>query len=331
MGFLSFVAMKVQQKGANVKYYWVLGATGFVGRAVVQALLDRQQGDPSIRVVAVGHRSIDAEVMERTHFLMSDLGELDAFWLERFPPAFLIHCARLGGGSDRARKRAARAGELANSRLIKILEKLVNKPVVVYCSGTLMLGHSLAPLNEESPLNPIAYAKYYVRGEAPWREYVGALDVRMALPAWILGEGSWFEAFYLRPARESGFVPIYGDGSQLMNVVAVEDVAGQLVHLAEGGSSGMVCTIFGDTWLNQAAFAEAVAAELGVATRAVSREELVKKYGSTVAEALCSSAPITTIHKDWKAAYTPKYADWRTLLQAVLAGKNDRKPAGRIS
>lgn len=61
----------------RVKYYWVIGATGFVGRNLILELLDRYGDYPLVQIVAVGHHRLDPVVMERTHFLMMPLNKID--------------------------------------------------------------------------------------------------------------------------------------------------------------------------------------------------------------------------------------------------------------
>ena len=60
-----------------VQYHWVLGATGFVGRNLIQELLDHYRENPLVQIVAVGHHRIDPMVMERTHFLMMPLNKIE--------------------------------------------------------------------------------------------------------------------------------------------------------------------------------------------------------------------------------------------------------------
>lgn len=310
--------MATTTKNSNIQYHWVLGATGYVGRAVVRELLERFGSDPGVQIVAVGHQKIDPEVMERTHFLMMPLGKIEQQWLERFPPAFVYHCARMAGGKDWRRKRAARRGERANVRLKGMLEELATPPTLVYCSGTLMYGNHEEAVAEHTPEQPIAYARAYERAERPWKAGSSKMDIRIAYPAWILGPDSWFEAFYLKPAVEQKFVPQVGDGLAWMQVVHVQDVAGQLVHAALEGRGSEHYNIYGGEAIRQGEFAAAVAEELGVDVEVVDEAELVQRYGKTVTEALTSSIPLTTIHPEWKSAYVLKHAPWRAMVRSVV-------------
>ncbi len=302
-----------------IQYIWVLGATGYVGKHVVLELLDRFQGDPKVQIVAVGNQSIDAEVMERTHFLMMPLGEIGPKWMERYPPSILFHCARMAGSSSSARNRAAKLGEKANRKLKTALESLPKPPMVVYCSGTLMYGNSTKPIFEGTAENPIAYARAYERAERPWKEGSKKLDIRIAYPAWIFGKGSWFEAFYAKPGILEGTTQIIGDGNAVMNLVHVEDVAGQLVHIATHGIHSERYNIFGNSEITQGQFAAHVAKCLGSELQALPEDALLKKFGRTVSEALTSSIVLATKHQEWKDSYTLKHPDWETMVDEICA------------
>ena len=301
-----------------VQYHWVLGATGFVGRNLIQELLDHYRDNPLVQIVAVGHHRIDPMVMERTHFLMMPLNKIEKRWIERFPPSYLYHCARMAGSNDFQRRVASARGEQANIRLKKMLENLTSPPVVIYCSGTLMYGNNKAPVDESAPIRPISYASKYERAERPWYKKSEKMDIRMAFPAWIFGGDSWFMNFYLKPAKALKKVPIYGDGNQQMSLIHVQDVAGQLIHIAEQGIKSNHYNVFGTELITQANFAQSVANEIDIETEILSSDEIETKYGKTVQEALTSSMPIKTQYINWRASYKFKFPNWRKMITEVI-------------
>lgn len=303
----------------RVKYYWVIGATGFVGRNLILELLDRYGDYPLVQIVAVGHHQLDPVVMERTHFLMMPLNKIEKRWIERFPPSYLYHCARMAGSNDFLRRIASSKGERANIRLKKMLENLTSPPIVIYCSGTLMYGNNLEAVDEDSPLQPIAYARAYERAERPWHKKSNYMDIRMAFPAWIFGGDSWFISFYLNPAETRKKVPVYGDGGQQMSLIHVQDVAGQLIHIAEHGEKSNHYNIYGTELTTQADFAQTVAEEADLQTEILSEKEIEKNYGKTVLEALTSSMPIKTQHIKWRAGYNFKFPNWRLMVREVVS------------
>ncbi len=299
-------------------YTWVLGGSGFVGFELSKQLAESKSY--SAKLVTVGHKTQNAYLMEQTNHYMRSLFDLDASLLKRFAPEVVFHCARMAGSHSLSRWWAARSGAKANGLLISVLSQLAVKPVVVYCSGTLMYGEQTGLANENSALNPTAYAKPYLEAEMPWikaREQ-GLLDVRMARPAWILGPSSWFERFFVRWALTEGYVPVYGHGEQLMSVVSQADCAKQLRHCHSHGRPNNDYNVYGFEPIAQEAFSKLVAQQMGLPVKSVSRLALTKAFGKTVAEALCSNIPVNSIHHEWRQGFKPSYLHLEALIEDTV-------------
>ena len=302
-----------------IQYYWVIGATGFVGKHLVHELLERYQNDPLVQIVAVGHHRIEPIVMEKTHFLMMPLDRIEKRWFIRFPPTYLYHCARMAGGNDFFRSIASVRGFRANTRLKKILEDLPSPPIVIYCSGTLMYGNNKEAVDESAPIRPISYARKYERAERPWHKKSKKMDIRMAFPAWIFGGDSWFMSFYIKPSQLRKKVPIYGLGDQQMSLIHVQDVAGQLIHVAEQGVKSNHYNIYGSELITQENFAKTLADKIDIETEVLSSDEIEIKYGKTVHEALTSSMPVKTQHINWRASYKFKFSHLQKMVAEVIS------------
>lgn len=200
----------------NQGYIWLLGSTGFIGEALFRHLSARN----NCRLVLLLNRNMPFRRYEHHHVITGGMSGLDPFWLERFPPKIVFHMARPAGSNVLTRTLAAHRGETANTRMVSLLARLEKPPVVVYGSGSLAYGqqsHQKAA-DENCPVNPLAFARYYYRNEIPWQDAAhGQLpDVRFARPGWIVGPGSWFDAFFWKPYIHRGMVPYYGDGQQKM-------------------------------------------------------------------------------------------------------------------
>jgi len=303
------------------KEIWVLGSTGYVGAQLTSLLIQkRQEGDFPGRISTLGHRTILPWVMQHTNFFMSSLGKLKKDKFIDYPPDTVFHCARLAGRTDRVRRAAAKQGYRANVRLRGIFEDLLKPPTVVYCSGTLIYGNTGDIADEEQTLSPIAYARAYEYAERPFTGVTTGtiLDIRTARPAWILGPDSWFEYFFYRPAMQLGFVPYYGNGDQQMSIISVEDCAGQLLHVSTHGSRGESYNLFGFAPISQLEFARKTADFLGLEVQQIGKKELVKKHGKTIAEALTSNTPVTTMHTEWKASYNAVDHDLDLLIAKTV-------------
>lgn len=301
-----------------MKNIWIFGATGYVGQSLTKHLLSVKEKDTVITTLA--HRRLPFRELENTNLVTGSLEDFDLSWLERFPPDVVFHCARMAGKNDRSRKAAAIKGEQANQRLIKALEPF-NIPII-YCSGTLMYGNQNEVIDENTPLNPIAYAKWYERAERPWTSHKNTnMDIRMARPAWILGFDSWFYHFFYLPATQNKRVPYYGDGRQRMSLLHVDDCGGLLNHVYTHGKSGCDYNLFVAPPISQKEFSETIAEKMGLDVVCIDHNTLEKMHGQTVAEALTSDIPVRTAHEAWHRDFTPIYPTVSDMLDAVLASK----------
>ncbi len=301
-----------------MKNIWIFGATGYVGRSLTKHLLSVKEKNTVITTLA--HRSLPFRELENTNLITGSLEDFDLSWLERFPPDVVFHCARMAGKNDRSRQAAAIKGEQANQRLIQALEPF-NIPVI-YCSGTLMYGNQNKIIDENTPLKPIAYAKWYERAERPWTKHkYPNVDIRMARPAWILGFDSWFYHFFYLPATQNKCVPYYGDGSQRMSLLHVDDCGRLLHHVYTHGKSSSDYNLYVAPPITQKAFAEMIAEKMGLDVVCINQDALEKMHGQTVTEALTSDIPVRTSHEEWHHAFTPIYPTVSEMLDAVLASK----------
>lgn len=293
------------------KYYWIFGASGFVGRRLAEQLQFKSE------LVCFGNKRLDLSLLEEFNFIMSPLEDFDYEWFRRFPPKVIFHCARLAGSNPASRLRAARTGAKANQKLVDFIQTLAQPPTVVYCSGTLMYGNQIEPANETAALNPIAYAKQYQIAEAPWliAQQQGKLDVRFARPAWILGADSWFYHYFLKPALKSGKVPYYGSGLQQMTLLAVEDCAAQLYQCYSKGSANTNYNLYSLAPISQMEFAKKIATHLQLETEGVSQLATAQRFGKTEAAALCSNIPVYSMHTEWKKQHQNKF----NTVDAVIA------------
>lgn len=273
---------------------WVLGGTGYIGSALVRHLA----ADSANRLHLLVHRAAPYRELEGFNTFTGSLATIDPLWLERYPPNVVFHLARPAGSRRITRAWASYRGEQANRRLVGLLERMENPPVVVYVSGSLLYGPRAAddPAFEDSPLAPAAFAGYYHRNEKPWLEAQdkGVLDVRFARPAWIVGSASWFRKFFHEPMMRSGKVPYYGDGQQLMSLIHLGDCARMIDALARYGHPGRNLNVFAQEPLTQSHFADILAKLSGLEKEQVTYAETIRRYGQTAARALTTSIPLAT-------------------------------------
>lgn len=308
------------------KNCWILGGTGFIGHELVKYLTDKQK----YRLHMLVHQNIPYRELEDHSLYTGNLEDFDWLWLKKYPPSIIFHMARLGGSNSLSRNLSSMKGAKANERLIIFLKDLAHPPRIVYVSGSLMYGpqEEGRAADENSGWNPVSFARYYFMGEKPWlnEQYSGTLDIRFARPGWIVGKGSWLKTFYLKPFLETGNIPIYGDGTQLMSLIHAEDCARLITRLAEMGEKKQILNIMAGTPINQQKFAGLLAEHLNTRVQQIPYEEIKKKYGQTVTEALTASIPLTTVYPEFYEGFTFRYPDARSLVEFVSSFfKNEQR------
>lgn len=275
---------------------WIFGGTGFIGSALVQKLSCNRQNKIHLLV----HRNISSPETEPFLTVRGDLSALDFNWFERFPPDIIYHTAQITGSTPLVRKIASMRGRKANQRLTNYLIKQDKPPKTVYVSGSLMYGNQSDGLfaTESSQMNPYAYAGDYYRAEEPWLDFQRHSNglVYIARPGWVIGPDSWFRRFFWEHFLNTNRVPVYGNGEQLMSLIHVDDLATALVRL---GTEGYPMTnLFAAEPISQLIFCQNIADQLRCGIETISFSETAKTYGRVVAEALTSSIPLSTEHKD---------------------------------
>jgi nucleoside-diphosphate-sugar epimerase len=303
----------------NKKNVWILGGTGFIGKALIKQL---SLSDEYLLHLLV-HQNIPYKFLEPFSIFTGSLENFDLTWLENYPPDIVFHLARLGGSNAISRSLSSSKGAKANERLIRFLSGMNNPPIIVYVSGSLMYGPqgNGKVANELSELKPVSYARYYYRAEEPWIKAQSSekLDVRFARPGWILGPDSWFRFFYRDHFLRTGKVPLYGDGNQLMSIIHLEDCASQIVKLAEKGQKNQNLNVFSGAPVSQKHFAEMLASHLNAEVELIPVTKLQKKYGRTVTKALTTSIPMTTNYPELCKSDSFRYPDAESMIKSVLS------------
>lgn len=299
------------------KNCWILGGTGFIGHELVKYLTQTQK----YRLHMLVHQNIPFHELENHSLYTGNLEDFDWSWLQKYPPTVIFHLARLGGSNSITRSLSSMKGAKANERLIGFLKDLASPPLIVYVSGSLMYGPQDEGMaaDENSAWNPVSFARYYFMGEKPWlnEQYYGTMDIRLARPGWIVGNGSWLKTFYLKPFLETGNIPLYGDGTQLMSLVHAEDCSRLITRLAEMGERNQILNIFAGPPVTQLEFAELLAARFNAEVQPMPYELMKKNYGQTVTEALTASIPMKTVYPQLYTGFSFRYPDAQSIVDSI--------------
>ena len=303
---------------SKISNIWILGGMGFIGQAVVNYLSFYQTSRLNLLI----HKNAPFCDLETYNTFTGSLDSIDPEWFKNYSPDVIFHLARPAGSYAITRELISRFSENANRRLVKQLIGLPKPPIVIYVSGSLMYGERSSddPAFEDSPLSPVSFGRYYFRNENPWMEVrnKGLLDVRFARPGWVVGAKSWFKRYYWDHYLKFGRVPCYGDGSQYMSAIHLNDCASMIVGLYNYGHKSQDLNIFSGNPIKQMDFARLIATITGAEIEIIESEKIRRMYGDTAAKALLASIPMKTHHLDIYQKIDFNFSNHEELLSQVI-------------
>ncbi len=303
---------------SKISNIWILGGMGFIGQSVVNIL----SCTPNSRLNLLIHKNAPLRDLEAHNTFTGSLDNIDPEWLKNYPPDVIFHLARPAGRYAITRELISRYSENANHHLVKQLIGLSKPPIVIYVSGSLMYGERSSdnPAFEDSPLSPVAFGKSYYRNETPWMEArnKGLLDVRFARPGWVIGATSWFKRYYWEHYLKFGKIPCYGDGSQYMSAIHLNDCASMIAGLYNFGHKSQDLNIFSGNPIKQMDFAQIIAMITGADIEKIKPDQIRRMYGDTAAKALLASIPMNTHHIDIHQKIDFSFPDHEKSISQVI-------------
>ena len=242
----------------------VTGGAGFIG----SALLDELFKTSDIDIFAVTHKTPLAERHQQIKQLSGGLSALTLDKIQNLQPDVVFHLARPTFPTLRffGRWLAGFQGGYLNKRLLNNLRKGAPRCKLVYLSGSLMYGEGRQGEKhlESAPLNPISYARQYVRTEAPIVSSLSDYNNQhlvIRVP-WVLGNGSWFNWVYGTHHKKHGSIPFFGKGDNSMQFILLENLARHTIKLSQDLTAIGIRNIFGSATLTQYEFANQIATQL---------------------------------------------------------------------
>jgi nucleoside-diphosphate-sugar epimerase len=297
----------------RIDHAMVLGGSGFIGAPLVRRLCGA-----GVRTTCLVHRtSADAGA----GVVRGSVDRFDWATLEADPPDVIFHLARIPGRGPIRGPLTRMRNRVANERLVRALARWERPPLVLFVGGTLAYGsHGDAAVTETTPLAPTSFSRDYHQAELPWlRALVDhAVPVIVMRPAWVLGPGAWFEAYYRRFIRAEGAVPLYGPGDNWMSLVHVEDCAGRIEYAARHALPMSIVNVFDGAALRQVELAERLARLTKLPIRQISLEDLARRFGRAVREAWEFSCRVDTVHDALQSEYRAQHHDLDADLAALL-------------
>jgi len=291
----------------------VLGASGFVGSAV----LDAACASAAEQIYAPVHRRPLALANDpRIVTWKSSLQDL------QFPsplPDYIIHAARQASSKGRmGRLFRALLGQQANSRLLQTY----NNPGIIsklwYVSGSLMYGNGGQELiTEDRPLQPISFARDYRHAEAPFTHAAtSGSKVGIFRVPWVFGTGSWFERFYLQPMRQQGYIPLFGKGDNIITLISRQDLGRAI--LTATASTQPVLNLFMPDYITQETFAGLLHEYSGLPVQRIALAAVRQEYGAAVADAFSSSIRLGSLYDNTAVQSSLQFHTAQDMIAGLL-------------
>ncbi|MEZ5017822.1 MAG: NAD(P)-dependent oxidoreductase [Flavipsychrobacter sp.] len=305
----------------------LIGATGFIGSALLDFLALKQE----VQIDALLHKSIPQKKLDGVRYKTLSYTHIDLSFLQEGNYDYIFHLGRISvkKSGNIGRWYAGKKGRKANENLLQNIDKLPKKPKLIYLSGSLMYGdHQKKLMDEDTPLSPTGFAKYYYKAEQPFLDAIknGAENIILLRAPWVLGLGSWFDQIYLNHIDKNGSAPIYGDKDRAMSIISLEDCAGMLWHYAQNAEKGGVFNIYTYQKVLLKDFVNLTAKAAGVNKVEHYPKYTLKKMAdkTTIRSILCEIL-LDTKHKDIFNAYTPLYQDLEDYIIYTIKKYDARK------
>jgi nucleoside-diphosphate-sugar epimerase len=283
---------------------FVTGASGYIGRAVAEALRRRGHRVTGLVRTAAKAKALEAREIE---VLIGDMR--DASWRGAASGAdALIHCAVEYSADYQALDR----------KTVETLLGLHKK--TIYTSGVWQYGPG-GPFTEEEAFSG--------KPLMPWRSeherLVLAAKGVVIRPGCVYGGAGGLTGLWFQGALERKAAPIVGDGANRWAVVHLDDLADLYVRAAEGASSGMFNGVDGSRFtVREMAVAASRAAGANGALKELGYAEAEKLYGS-MAHGLSLDqhveAPKASAVLGWKPGFRGFPADADRFFASWNAGR----------
>jgi len=256
---------------------FVTGATGYIGNAIVHALIAR-----GYSVIALA-RSASSEGALRplgVEVLRGSIAEREAYESTAAGCDAAIHAAFDQGPDAVKADRAAIDALLAAARRQKKIQSLI------FTSGVWVLGNTgEKPATESSPIeHPPKLVSWRPAHERQVLEATaGALKTAVLRPGIVYGEKRGLISPMFEQATKEGFVEFVGDGKNHWSFIHREDLAALYATIIEKQGAGVFHGVDDQpVRLANAAAAISKAAGRGGATRSLPAERARQKIGPLV-------------------------------------------------
>ncbi len=209
---------------------FLTGATGYVGAAVLDALI---RGGHSVTALVRDSEKAERIAARGAHPVIGNLADVESFRGAAEAQDGYVHTAiDKASGRAQAIERLAIETILTAARRPRTSAASIDKRFVIFTSGVWVLGKAPDPIAEDAPPNPIAMASYRPEHE---RLVLDAADDRLRTivirPGVVYGGGNGIVGDIFKSAT-NGLVRVVGDGSNHWPLVYDRDLADLYAKLA---------------------------------------------------------------------------------------------------
>lgn len=241
---------------------FVTGAAGFLGAGVVAALA--RAGHEVVGLVHTASKVGRVEAAGGTP-VVGDILNASAVAQAAAGCEALIHLAhtRDKGAPAVGQSMAAKVRVDGAYNLVAVARAVKARRLVIG-SGYWEFGHHEETITEATPLNPIGSSVFNYQAERAGLDanQPGKLDVVIARPGMVYGDGGWFREMVDGIRRGTYTAP--GAGNNTWSPIHVDDVGAGFLTLLERGEPGQSFLMVDDEPLPLKEFAAVIAGALGV-------------------------------------------------------------------
>jgi len=197
----------------------VTGATGFIGKNLVKALLDE-----GISVKAILMHSDSTKMPANVEVLRAELDNKDELLKAVKDADALVHLAAMLGKPGVTREQLEKVNVEGTRNVLEAADKNGIKKFV-YLSGTMVMGSSSEAMDENTVCNPIGdYAETKFAAENIAREFKGKTNCIVLRSTMVYGPGETANRLKIFKMIKKGHYFIFGRGNNKLGLVHVKDL-----------------------------------------------------------------------------------------------------------
>jgi len=224
---------------------FITGATGFIGSAISEVLLDRGY-------TVIGLTSSEEKItrLEQRGIqpVFGSMFSPDKWSTAAITADVIIHAAAIPTPVRPGKRYLNRLLTAQEKTVQSLLEAAKSVQAFIYTSGMTVYGYGKDMRTEEFLIDPVELAKPYVLGERLVLEayHKEGLPCTILRPAGVYGAGGVFGKYWTQPMLRNKRAPYPGNGNQVKSFISVTDCAKGYVQAVEHPMPGHAINLADD-------------------------------------------------------------------------------------